>query len=458
MAKTKNQKIESDKPKSKMRNPKGLGHYYKKDGLFCWKYVRDGKPIYRSSKTEKELQAKVRKVIGLAVMNDKTKVREYFTTLLEEIIKPMGINNETGKPGATYLQYESIYRKHIDPVIGDYTMRSVTISDIQRVILTMNTKVQEIKDKNGNVVKKTIGMSTKTMKHAKTVMSIGFTRAFGIDKIIPENPISKCYPGEQPKIKIPQKQAKPKVILNTEDLAVYIKSMQNSRWVWSVRVELLVGLRRGELLALTCSDIEWDNKRILVDESNSITGKGDTKSRKSHHAPLSKLAKHYLEKQIEMLINEKNKVTFTENGQQMTMEEFKKSGKLLFPAEHGEMVKPNTFYHTIVRYAKKSGLKVYPHCFRHTWVHKMRKKLSLKELQEALGHDESTTTLDIYGDMINDTTHSAADHVDEVFSAIEIDIVKKMVEEEVKKATEKTAESQAENCKVIDIFSRRKAN
>jgi integrase len=443
---------------AKQRNPKGLGCYYKKDGLFCWKYVRDGKPIYRSSKTEGGLNAKVRKIIGLAVMNDKTKVHEYFTTLLEEIIRPSCINPLTGEDGATYLQYESIFRNHIDPVIGDYTMRSTSITDIQKVILTMNTKIRETKDKLGNVVKRTIGMSTKTMKHAKTIMSIGFTRAYEIDKIISENPIPKCYPGEQPKIKIPEKQAKPKIILSTEDLATYIQSMQNSRWIWSVRFELTIGLRRGELLALNCKNVEWDNRRIFIDESNSTTGKGDTKSRKSHYAPLSALAKHYLEKQIQMLINENNKVTFKENGQQMTIEEFKKSDNLLFPAEHGEMVKPNTFYHTIVRYAKKSDLKVYPHCFRHTWVHKMRKTLSLKELQEALGHDESTTTLDIYGDMINDTTDSASVKIDAVFSELEKDIVKKMVEEEVKKAMEKTEEPSAENCKVIDMFSRRKAN
>lgn len=427
---------------AKTRNPKGLGHYYKKDGLFCWKYVRDGKPVYRSSKTEKGLQIKVRKVIGLAVMNDKTKVHDYFTTLLEEIILPMGINPKTGEPGATYLQYESIYRNHIDPSIGGFKMTSVTSTDVQKVILDMHKK----------------GLSTKTMKHAKTVMSIGFTRAYEFDKIIPENPVPKCYPGESPKLKIPEKQAKPKIILKGDDLATYIKAIQNSRWIWSVRFELLVGLRRGELLALSCSDIEWENNRVFIDESNSTTGRGDTKSRKVHYAPLSKFAKYYLEKQIEMLINEKNKVTFKENGQQMTMEEFKKSRQLLFPAEHGGMIKPNTYYHTIVRFAKKSGLKVYPHCFRHTFVHNMRKTLSLKELQEALGHDESTTTLDLYGDMINDTTESAAAKIDSVYSEIERDIVKKMVEEEVEKAIKTSTEKVSDNSNVIDLFTRKKVN
>ena len=118
---------------AKSRNPKGLGHYYKKDGLFCWKYVRDGKPLYRSHKTEKGLQAKVKKVIGLAVCNDKTKVSKYFETWLDEFVQAMNKK-------ATYDQYKFIYKIHIKPVIGDYNMSSITTTDIQKVILEMNKK------------------------------------------------------------------------------------------------------------------------------------------------------------------------------------------------------------------------------------------------------------------------------------------------------------------------------
>jgi integrase len=431
---------------AKSRNPKGLGHYYKKKGLHCWKYVRDGKPVYRSSKTEDGLNKKVRKIIGLAVMNNKTKVHDYFTTLLDEIIRPACINPITGKDGATYLQYESIFRNHIDPEIGDFRMSSVNSSDIERVILKMNTKVRERKDKNGNVIDRKIGLSTKTMKHAKTVMSIGFTRAFEFDKIIPENPVPKCYPGEKPKIRIPVKQAKPRKVLTVDEVAKFVKSLQTSRWIWSVRFDLLVGLRRGELLVLSCPKIEWENNRIRIDESNSATGKGGTKNRKTHYVPLPKLAKHYLEKQIEMLIREGNKVTFKENGEQMTVEEFKKSDRLIFPAQHGGMIKPNTYYHRIKYFGEKSGLDLYPHCFRHTFVYKVRKTLSLSEIQEALGHDESTTTLDIYGSMINDEIDTTVSKMDEIYEGAEADIDKKI-------AGEQPANKQVEDHKVIDFQS-----
>jgi len=426
---------------AKKRNPKGMGYYYKKDNLFCWRYRKDGREIFRSASTEKELQSKIRKVIGLPIINNKTTVREYFTVYLEEIVLPLGINTETGKPGATYLQYESIFRNHIDPVIGKLRLTSVETIDIQKVITKMNKK----------------GLSTKTMKHAMTVMSNGFTRAFDIDKMIPKNPVLKCFPGEKPKIIIPEKQAKPKIILKVDDLVKFLKAMENSRWKWSVRFNLLVGLRRGELLALSCPKIGWNDKYLIINESYTVNGKGDPKSRKPHNAPLSNLAKYYLEKQIEMLIEEKNKVTFKDNGQQMSVEEFKNSDRIIFPAAHGDMISPNTYYHVISRFGEKAGLKAYPHCIRHTFVHEMRNSLSLKELQEALGHDESTTTLDIYGDMINDTTATAAEKIDTVFSGIEAEIVKKMVQDDVKKATGKD-ETPQENCKVIDMFSRRKVN
>jgi integrase len=146
---------------------------------------------------------------------------------------------------------------------------------------------------------------------------------------------------------------------------------------------------------------------------------------------------------MDMLKAENNPITINENNTHK--EDLKGTDLLVFPTETGTMIKPNTYYHTIVRFAEKSGIKVHPHMFRHTFVFNMRNKLSLKELQDILGHDESTTTLDIYGDMINDTTDAKADTIDEVFSEIELEIEKARAEIENKE------------CKVIDFSARKKA-
>jgi integrase len=413
---------------AKQRNPKGLGCYYKKDDLFCWKYIRDGKAIYRSSKTEKGLQEKVRKVLGTGVTNDKTKVSKYFEDWLKTDIKPL-------KKQATYEQYNYIYKIHIKPVIGAYKMTSIKQPDIQKVITEMAQKDYSKKDEGGNVIESKIGTATKTMKHAKTVMNGAFTKAFKYDKIIPENPVYD--------IQIPNKQAKPRKTLNTNEVISFMRALEKSRWIWSVKFALVTGLRRGELLALKWTDIDWDNNRIIIDKSNSSTGLGDTKSAKIHYVPLSKVAKAYLFSQMDMLQEEENPYTFNDDNTRRT--DLKNTSLLVFPTEKGTMIKPNTYYHTIVRFAEKVGIKAHPHMFRHTFVFNMRNKLSLKELQAILGHDESTTTLDIYGTMINDSIDYEADKIDEVFSKVNLEYEKAKAEAEERKF------------KVIDFSERRKA-
>lgn len=452
---------------AKKRNPKGLGHYYynEKDQLFCWRYRINGKAIYRSSKTEKGLQEKVKEIIGKPIVNNNSTVSEWFESWLENYMKP-----PVGKQ-ATYNQYESIYRNHIKPVLGNRKLKSITTTDIQSVITAMSKKIaqreyiviKEFKDGNrklhkvGDIIltkpergnelidkgfieldkesKNIKYLSTKTMEDAKICMGSAFTAAEE-EKLIAANPVKK--------IKIPKRQARPKKVLSLQELKLLYDAMQDSRWLLSVKFLLATGLRRGELLALRWSDIDRENSRIVVDESNSVTGVGDTKSSKVHYAPLTKSAVKYLDSQAEMLIHEKNIITYHENGKRLTIEEIKKSDLLIFPSISGDYIKPNSYYDMLKRYGEKAGIEVYPHCFRHTFTYRTRNTISLKELQNALGHDESTTTLDIYGDMLNDTMDETAEKIDDVFTNIDLAIENKKSEEEYR-----------ENAKIINIFERR---
>lgn len=160
---------------------------------------------------------------------------------------------------------------------------------------------------------------------------------------------------------------------------------------------------------------------MTIDESNSVTGLGDTKSSKIHYVPLSEKAIEYLKHQVDMLRSECNPVAMNENG---TYKNLKGTDVLVFPTEKGTMIKPNTFYHTFVRFAKKAGVKASPHCLRHTFVFMTRNKLSLKEIQAILGHDESTTTLEIYGNILDESTDKTARQIDEIFSQVDIEVEK----------------------------------
>lgn len=367
---------------SKQRSPNGNGSYKKRsDGRCVWRQTVDGETRELTANTMKELQEKVKKIADLPIIKDKQKVFDWIEKWLEIYIKPL-------KKTATYNQYESVYRIHVKPVIGNRKLSGIKQYDIQHVIAEMNKK----------------SMSTKTMKHAKTVMSCAFAKAYK-EKLIAVNPVVE--------IEIPIIQTKGRKTLTIQELVTIFKEMKYSRWIWSIHFMLVTALRRGELLALKWTDIDFINKQITVSKSNSVTGLGDTKPANIHHVPLSDNAIKYLNEQKKMLVNEFNPSLHNED---------LKKEYFVFPAQHGHMVSPNTFYHMLVGFAKRGGVYATPHCLRHTFVNLSKDTLSLKELQNALGHDESTTTLDIYGDILNASSIKAADKIDEIFNAIDLEV------------------------------------
>lgn len=407
---------------AKQRNPNGLGSYKKrKDGRMQWTQQKDGKPRVLYGKSLGELQSKVRRVADLPVTDsNKLTVDEWFFKWLDIYVKPI-------KKEATYEQYRILYEQHVSPVLGYRKLPGVDSSDIQMVVAKMNSKIvkKAVLDDKGNIIKpEQKGYSSKTMKETVGVLRRGFAKAVK-DKKIPESPVVE--------IEIPNKQKKQRKVLSIQELHDLFEAMENSRWIWSMRLLLVTGLRRGELLALRETDIDIENHRIVIDESDSATGLGDTKSAKIHYVPLSKKAMEYLKEQGEMLKNEFNPILYNES---------LKKTKLLFPSGNGTMLRADSFTKMVKRFSIKAGIYASPHCLRHTFVYLSRKKLTLKELQDILGHDEKTTTTDIYGNMLDDSSEETADVIDNIFDKID-DKLAQLDEEEAQKQTNK--------CKVIEF-------
>ena len=378
---------------ARQKRPNGQGTYIKlKDGRVAWRQMVDGETRQVSAKTPKLLQVKVKKIADLPIIKEKYTVAEWFENWLEIYVRPL-------KKAATYDQYKTMFEQHIRPEIGKRKLSTLKTYDIQAVISKMNEK----------------GLSTKTMKHAKNVMNLALKKA-EFEQIIAKNPVNL--------LEIPVKQAKPRKTLTTEELKDFMDTLKNSRWIWSVRFLLITGLRRGELLALRWSDIDMINRRATINKSYSVNGIGDTKSAQERFIPLSDRAIEYLNAQKTMLQNEFNPSLFRDD---------LKDDPLVFPSENGTPMRPDSYSGSIRRLAEKKGLHVTPHMMRHTFVYLTRGNLSLKDLQSILGHSESTTTLDIYGDMINDSMSENIKKIDHVFK----DVEKAMADIEKKKNEKK---------------------
>lgn len=354
-----------------------------------WRQMIDGVTRTLTAATMPELSHRIESVRDMPVSNNKVRVSEWNNKWLETYVKPL-------KKSATYEQYRIMIEHHIDPIIGKRYMRGILPSDIQHVIAVANKE----------------GLSSRTMGHIRKVASCSFRQAVK-DRLVGKSPVEG--------IEIPVKQTKAQKVLSATEFKAIMDALKKSRWVHSVRFALETALRRGELLALKWGDIDVSERRATIDESlDRDAVPGDTKSSKIHYVPLSTNSLIALVNQKEMLKKEGNPAIFRASTSKEAW---------VFPNKKGDALHPGSYLTLIARAGAKSGIKASPHMLRHTFVHIMRGGIGLKDLQNILGHEEQTTTLDIYGDIINDKTTEMAQSVDNAFAKFD-EAMTKVVEKD----------------------------
>jgi len=326
------------------RNPNGIGSYrIRADGRAEYRIMIDGRMRYVTAPDMRTLKVKVKSGKKRATGD----TLDAWAAKWLESVKVL-------RSVASYRQYEQMYRLHIAPHIGSLRIDAIKRSDIQAVINGM------VRDK----------LSSCTMLHARKCLHVMFNAAIR-DELIPVNPVQQ--------IEIPRTQAKVRKTLTLDEVDKLLAIMATSRWRHAVRFTLNTALRRSELLSLTWDDVDMPGRRMIVKGMDA-----GTKTRQAREIPLSVEAIAALHAQDNML----------------QAEGIRDWCELVFPSRWGKALLPNYFTVLFMEYAAKAGIHASPHMLRHTFVYLTRDVLTLKELQAILGHDKSTTTLDLYGDMI----------------------------------------------------------
>jgi len=362
------------KNKKGTRNPNGMGNIYKtKSGRYEYKKMVDGEFLFTSASSASDLKKQIEELRDAPSKKYKVRIHDFGDTWLETYIKPL-------KKPTTYSQYEFIWRRYVKPNIKNVYVGSVTSMMVQQIISDMSAK----------------GFSTSTMKHVKKVTSIIFERAKK-EKIITLNPASY--------MEIPDIARNPRKLWNADEIQTTFSFLKTSRWYWPIRFMLVTGLRRGELLALKWSDIDETNQLITISDNLTNCGIGSTKSNKPHYVAYSAAARLCIESFKKQLKKENNRALFANEKD------------IIFVGLSGEPIKPKSLNNVFDRVRNHTGIHVSPHCMRHTFVYYSKNKLTLSELKDTLGHDDTTSTLDIYGDMLFDSS-AVAGKIDSAFAEL----------------------------------------
>lgn len=294
----------------------------------------------------------------------------------------------------TFDQYETILRTHIIPDIGDIRLADLKTMHIQRIINKMHDS----------------GLSHRTIEVMKIVMHAALKQAQR-NKLVSENVCENVV--------LPRKQPKHIRVLNEDEQTKLIAALKDNYIGRGLLFALYTGMRRGEVLALKWSDYDKNEKTISITRALSRVrtyNKNGNKTMLTVTTPKTDTSIRtvpLIDKAVELLAEHKRK-------QERYMElvgDYYTDNDLIFSSSRGDYLDPGNFNRKLNKTVKKIGIpRISPHVLRHSFATRgLEAEVSLKAMQELLGHSSITVTGDIYTHILKEQKRKEISKLNDVF-------------------------------------------
>lgn len=305
---------------------------------------------------------------------------------------------------STLQLYRHLLQAHIFPAIGHLKLSKIKPVHLNKLYHTLATERKD--GKPG-------GYSPKTIKHVHTLIS-GIYSAAVKWNITTENPAVRVEPPKQA-------PARDKVKCFTlEQAAVFLALLDAGEQHIPLQLKLFFhmaifcGMRRGELIALEWSDLNFDQKSVSITKSTSVVnGKPLTKEPKTKNSvrtisvpdSVLAIAREYRKEQLQyrMSIGSQwegsNYIFIQWNGRQMYPDT---------PYNAFKRIIRNYNAHTIKETEKLPDIPL--HGLRHTSATLLiSQNIDVRTVSSRLGHAQASTTMDIYSHALQRMDEKAAD-------------------------------------------------
>ena len=240
---------------------------------------------------------------------------------------------------SSHATYRGIIKNHIDPAIGQIPLTKLTTLDLQKFYRDLLTGGR-VERKESE--KKPKGLGPKTVRNIHQIISSALQLAIH-QKLIAHNPAEGCA--------LPRVERNEMKTLTADQLSAFLQEAKNTGVFEMYYLELATGLRRGELLGLKWTDVDFHQGTITVRRQISrIDGKVVEAPLKTKNAyrviPLGEQALAVLQSQQE-----------------------KTHSEYVFPSPNGGPISPDSVRNMLRRVLKRAGLPyVRFHDLRHTFA------------------------------------------------------------------------------------------
>jgi integrase len=347
----------------------------RKDGRWEGRYTagydaETGKRIIKNvlGKTQSEVREKLKAAIeetqGLDVARaDEYTVATWLRTWYDLYAKP---NIRV----ATADRYNLMIETYTIPRIGKIKLKKLTARDLQKLYKDL-MEHGRVNTKSG---KGNPGLSSTTVRSVHLMLHTAFQRAVK-ERLIPRNPTEDCI--------APKVQKFEMKILAPEHIKDYLDAADRRDLLPMFYLELVSGLRKGELVALLWTDLDVKNKTISVSKQYVKNPNGQlTLSRPKTETSVRQVS--IPQTAVDLLIHEHEKHP---------------DNPYMFPSPvTGEMYYPDSVVNLHKKILKDAGLEhIRFHDLRHTFATlALQNGVDIKTVSSMLGHYDAGFTLRTY--------------------------------------------------------------
>ena len=289
---------------------------------------------------------------------------------------------------STLDNYESDFRLHVVPFIGNVKLKDLTTLMVQRVYILLEKE----------------GLSPKSIRNVHGMLHGMLDKAMKMD-LIRKNVSQNC---ELPRIQ--QHEMHP---LTKEEMGMFMKLAKDDEYYLMMRFDFFTGLRESELIGLTWDCVDFEKHTLRVYRQFVRIASGVDKG-KMMYTPL----KNGKERTITLTTTA---MTVLQEAKRKQSAQRLRAGSswhneynMIFTRANGMFVRFKTLYVHFKDIVKDMGRpEVRFHDVRHTYATlSLQSNVDPKTLSEALGHATVAFTLDVYGHSNSDMRQQAADQLE----------------------------------------------
>ncbi|MCW8219531.1 tyrosine-type recombinase/integrase [Streptomyces griseolus] len=390
-------------------------YVYRPDGTRTRKFVY-GKTREEVADKLTELQEKTRQ--GIPAASSTMAFGDYLTywlaTIAPERLKPATLNS-----------YEGLTRLYIRPALGKKRLNRLSPADVRRFLTEFKGSClcclrradhERPEGKRGCCA---IGKCCKRLPSARTVQYVHAVLRSALQQAMREELIARNVARIVETPTITRKEVRP---LDGAEVRILLKAARTHRLyaLWLLLVS--TGLRRGEALALTWSDVDLTNRQLRVRRNVQRIRREllfgtpkTTRSIRTVSLPqhLVRALTHHREQQ-----ERERKVA----GKKWQPTPGQPDG-LIFTTQTGRVIDPRSLNRMLTILCRNANVRrVRVHDLRHTCASLLLSRgVDARTIMETLGHSTITMTLDTYAHVMDTTLRAAAERMDDALNLDDLD-------------------------------------